>query len=128
MLLVLACLACCVAARAAPSSPRCLPESELDGYCQRRLDVDAQLASDEQTPTITGHVMEDSGINSISTAVKAWLENRTTAKKKYGHISTWDTSLVRTSTRAAKWSVNNPRRLRLRTFANSTIGTLGTRI
>ena len=37
-LLLLACL-CGAAARGAPTAPRCLPESELEGYCRsRRLD------------------------------------------------------------------------------------------
>ena len=34
--LLLACL-CGAAARGAPTAPRCLPESELEGYCRRRL-------------------------------------------------------------------------------------------
>ena len=42
--MLLVCLACCVvAARAAPTSLHRLSESELDGYCRRRLDGDAPL-------------------------------------------------------------------------------------
>ena len=46
LLLLLACL-CGAAARGAPTAARCLPESELDGYCRRRrLDGDVRLTDD----------------------------------------------------------------------------------
>ena len=46
LLLLLACL-CGAAASGAPTALRCLPESELDGYCRRRrLDGDVQLTDD----------------------------------------------------------------------------------
>jgi len=51
LLLLLACL-CGAAARGAPTAPRCLPESELDGYCRRRrLDCDAPLIGGEPAST-----------------------------------------------------------------------------
>ena len=51
LLLLLACL-CGAAARGAPTAARCLPESELDGYCRRRrLDCDAPLIGGEPAST-----------------------------------------------------------------------------
>ena len=37
-LIIIACACACAARAGTPPTPRCLSESELDGYCRRRLD------------------------------------------------------------------------------------------
>ena len=55
MLLVYGLACCVVAARAAPTTLRCLPESQLDGYCRRRLDGDAPLINGLEPAQRTGN-------------------------------------------------------------------------
>ena len=68
LLLLLACL-CGAAARGAPTAPRCLPESELEGYCRsRRLDGPAPGHKPTKKPSGPAPQCEDFGADVVDTA------------------------------------------------------------
>ena len=68
LLLLLACL-CGAAARGAPTAPRCLPESELEGYCRsRRLDGPAPGYKPTKKPSGPAPQCEDFGADVVDTA------------------------------------------------------------
>ena len=106
LLLLLACL-CGAAARGAPTAPRCLPESELEGYCRsRRLDGEAPLINGGEglEPAPANGTAPPVSVNAdgqflanditIREAVSQWFSDRAAGEATYGHISTWATGGV----------------------------------